>query len=69
MADFTIEDVLSTLVLLVVFVAVFPLFQKSLDLLVPQLGSAEAFIAQAIPFMVLLAIAQNLLSSGPEVRR
>lgn len=52
-----VSDIAGTLILLLVFIALQPLFSTSIDILVPQLGETESLIARSIPLIVLLAIA------------
>jgi len=64
-----IDDLASTVILLLVYVALNPLIQKSLEVLLPQLTGTEALIARAIPLIILVVIALNPLQDEAQVVR
>jgi len=64
-----IDDLASTVLLLLVYVALNPLIQKSLEVLLPQLTGTEALIARAIPLIILVVIALNPLQDEAQVVR
>jgi len=70
MVKVSIGDIVGTVILLILFVALQPLMETSLGILLPQLGPTESLIARSIPLVILLVIFLNPLDDGPvQVRR
>lgn len=65
MVRISVSDLGGTVILLIVYVALNPLIQKSLEILVPQLGPTESLIARSIPLIILILIALNPLEEKP----
>jgi len=64
-----VSDLAGTLILLIVFIAVYPLLETALGLLLPQLGPTESFIASSIPVVLLLLILTDPFTGSIETRR
>lgn len=70
MVSVSVSDLIGTVVLFLVYIALDPLMTKSLEIVLPSLGPTESMIAKAIPLVILLAIFLNPIDGGPvEVRR
>lgn len=70
MVSISISDLVGTVVLFMVYIALDPLMTKSLEIILPSLGPTESMIAKGIPLVILLAIFLNPIDGGPvEVRR
>ena len=65
MVEVSIGDIVGTVVLFVLFVALEPLMTTSLDILLPQLGPTESLIARSIPLVILIVIFLNPLDQSP----
>ena len=63
MVDVTVSDLAGTFILLLVYIALMPVFQQALDILLPMLGPTESFIAQTIPLILIILIAINPLQT------
>ena len=60
MVDVDISNMMGTVVLILFYIALNPLINKSLSILLPQLGTTESLIVRSIPLMILFGIAMNL---------
>lgn len=63
-----VSDIGGTLILLLVFIALKPIFEVALNILIPQLGATETLIATSIPTILLLLIAVDVWDSGEETQ-
>lgn len=63
-----VSDLAGTLILLIVFIALYPLLETTLGLLLPQLGATESFIASSIPVVLLLLILTDPFTGQVEQR-
>lgn len=63
-----VSDIGGTLILLLVFIALQPIFEVALNILTPQLGATETLIATSIPTILLLLIAVDVWDSGEETQ-
>ena len=65
MVSVSISDLVGTVILFLVYIALDPLMTKSLEIILPSLGPTESMIAKAIPLVILLAIFLNPINNSP----
>lgn len=64
-----VSDLGGTVILFLVYIALHPLIEAALNILLPQLGPTESLIARSIPLILLILIAMNAKSSETETVR
>lgn len=57
----SVSNLAGTVILLITFIALNPMIEASLNILLPQLGPTESLIARSIPLVILILIALNPL--------
>jgi hypothetical protein len=57
----SVSNFAGTVILLITFIALNPMIEASLNILLPQLGATESLIARSIPLILLILIALNPL--------
>lgn len=61
-----IDDMAGTVILLMVYVALHPVIQKSIQIILPQVGPTESLIVSSLPLVIILVIMMELFDINEE---